>query len=640
MGERTGMDGNRRKGCSMKLMNSSETGRAAEEALKTAKNCRHYAMCKVDFLGSGVCESGLHKQFVSYYPEGRMDLFAALSEKSIPVTSRCVEIAQDCKLCARCDCQCYFVNEMRPSKVMKALKDYIGAYFKSGGEVVRTEEDLILTELKRIVGDFWADNDPAIQIAYHHDLCPHVEYKMPAYVVMPSTKEEISAVIKLLNAGGVPYVVRGNGASSHGLVFTEGAVLDLGRMKTMDFDEKNWFVKVGAGVSAFELQREAAKRGYRVHTAEPSALVCANIMTSGLLSTFSTAYGVSADNFINAEFVARDGTFFHLNDMHAPNLFAFRNTYSERDAMAVCVSVDMKLHPVTDDEEGILVPFEALEKALDFARDCAVRRIGLSIGVLGSEFLSSFMAPTKKLAAEAKELFADKLGMRYVVLLIGDSYARRAVAGMGVPVIDQKLFKTMYQALPSLHSSGWLDLLGELSDDEPFSYLRLRSFGELAETALAPSPALMVRDLDPELRPFFECLYARPEMSDLAWLNTFRIQSSRYCREKPCVALVCYLPIDDSLIEEIQNGLRDIAEKYRLESEFGFLTPIDSGKRCVWEYDFFFDCNDPDGTESIQKASREAGGLLDTYSEKTGTIRQLRYVANQGCCRKENLLYL
>ncbi len=57
--------------------------------------------------------------------------------------------------------------------------------------------------------------------------------------------------------------MRGNGASSHGLVFSEGAVLDLNRMKTMEFDEKNWLVKVGPGIAAFDLQREARKRGYQ-----------------------------------------------------------------------------------------------------------------------------------------------------------------------------------------------------------------------------------------------------------------------------------------------------------------------------------------------------------------------------------------
>ena len=53
------------------------TGNSIKEALETAKNCRHYAMCKIDFLGNGVCPSGLEKQYVSFYPEGRMDLYVA-----------------------------------------------------------------------------------------------------------------------------------------------------------------------------------------------------------------------------------------------------------------------------------------------------------------------------------------------------------------------------------------------------------------------------------------------------------------------------------------------------------------------------------------------------------------------------------
>src|ERR1017187_4290563 len=129
-------------------------------------------------------------------------------------------------------------------------------------------------------------------------------------------------------------------------------------------------------------------------------------------------------------------------------------------------------------------------------------------------------------------------------------------------------------------------------------------------------------------------------MADLVWLNTFRIQSSRYCREKPCVALVFYLPIDTSLIADIQNGLRGIGDKHRLKNAFGFITPIDSGKRCIWEYDYYFDHNDPSDISRIQQATSEAGALLDEYSTKNGTLRQLRYVVNQGCCRKENLLYI
>jgi hypothetical protein len=362
-------------------------------------------------------------------------------------------------------------------------------------------------------------------------------------------------------------------------------------------------------------------------------------MTSGLLSTFSTTYGVSADNFINAEFVARDGSIFSLNDMSTPNLFSYQNPLHEQDAFAICVSVKMKLHPVTDDEEGVLVPFHTFEDALEFSRECAVRHIGLAIGMLGSDFVSTFLAPTKKLAAQTKDVFDHTLDMPYLVLLIGDAYALKSVRRMGHPLIDQNLFRILYQGLPSLCSAGWLDLLSELSEDEPYSYLQSGQFGGLAEIALAPSPAQMARELEPDLRPYFEKLFSRPEMTDLVWLNTFRIQSPRYCRENPCVALVNYLPIDASLITEIQSGLREIADSHCLRSGFGFITPIDNGKRCVWEYDIYFDHTNPDEIARIRLATHEAGTLLDTYCEKTGTIRQVRYLVNRGCCRKENLLY-
>ena len=123
----------------MKKSIRTETGNAANEALNIARNCRHYAMCKIDFLGSGVCASGLEKHYVSFYPEGRMDLYAALAENAIPITEKCVEIADSCNLCGQCDYQCYFVNEMRPSKVMRALKDHVGAHVKNGGKIVRAK---------------------------------------------------------------------------------------------------------------------------------------------------------------------------------------------------------------------------------------------------------------------------------------------------------------------------------------------------------------------------------------------------------------------------------------------------------------------------------------------------------------------
>ncbi len=607
------------------------------DVLRTAKSCRHYAMCKIDFLGTGLCKSGAEKHYVSFYPQGRMDLYAALAENRIPVTEKCVEIAESCDLCGKCDYQCYFVTEMKPSVVMKALKEHIRLHLENGWEVLTAEKDSILDGLKEIVGDYWATSDRAVALTYSHDPCPVAEARMPEYVIMPCATAEISAVITLLNKHKIPYAVRGNGSSVMGFVMSEGAVIDLGRMKTIDFDEKNWLVKVGAGVAAFDLQKAAAMRGFRVNIAEPSALVCANIMCSGIFSTFSASYGTAADNYIDAEFVGHDGGMFRMSDKSAPNLFAFRKEDSA--VPGICSSAYIRLHPVTSDEGAAFVPFESLEPALDFARECAMRRIGLAIGVLGGEYISVFLSPTKKLAAEVKVTFRDKLKIEYLVLVIGDKYALSAIQQMGYHYFDNRMIRTLNLGLPSLTSAKWLDLMDELANEEPFSYLGLKRFPDLAEAALAPSPAQLVRDVDPELRPFFEKLYARPEMTDPVWLNTFRIVSSRMGREKHVVAMIIYLPIDNTLITEINSEFKRIADSYGLKNDYGFITPLDNGKRCVFEYDYYLDHNDPDERTKMQQAMMEAGMMIERYSAETGTVTWIRYVFCQGFSRKESFLY-
>src|SRR5512141_1798526 len=137
-----------------------------DDALTTARSCRHYAMCKIDFLDSGVCASGAERHYVSFYPEGRMDLYAALAEGKIPLTEEAVEIADTCDLCGKCDFQCYFVTQMRPSRVMRALKDHVAGAVRDGVRPEPPVEDALLRKIRAIVGDEWATSDRAIALTY------------------------------------------------------------------------------------------------------------------------------------------------------------------------------------------------------------------------------------------------------------------------------------------------------------------------------------------------------------------------------------------------------------------------------------------------------------------------------------------
>ncbi len=169
------------------------------------------------------------------------------------------------------------------------------------------------------------------------------------------------------------------------------------------------------------------------------------------------------------------GSLFNLNDTSSPNLYSYKNL-EHKHSPGICVSASIRLHPVTDDERGILVPFETLNNALDFIKDCSIRHIGLAIGIVGAEYISTFLSPTKKIASEIKNIFIDKLNIPWLVVVIGDKYAIRTISEMGFPFFDQNLFKSLYLGLPSLKTAQWLDLVKELSDDEPYSYLKVKRF--------------------------------------------------------------------------------------------------------------------------------------------------------------------
>ena len=519
---------------------------------------------------------------------------------------------------------------------MRGLKDLVDSALR-GGPPSPPPPDPVLEEIRGIVGAPWATSDPAVTVTYSHDPCALSERKMPRLVVLPGSREEVAAVFKCLDRHGVAHVIRGNGSSVIGLVLSEGAGIDVNRMRSVEFDEANWLVKVGPGVTAFDLQRAAVARGYRVNAAEPAALVCGNIMCSSLFSLFSASYGTGASNVVDAEFVGADGVCFALSDAHAPNLLAFRR--GEPPFSGICTSASVRLHRLPADETAVIVPFDSLGKALALTADLAARRIGVGLGILGTEYMSAFMAPTREVAQLARDVLGTGLGIRYAVTVIGDRDAIAAVERTGHPVIDQRLFRQLHLALPRLGDSGWLELLEDQPDAEPFSYLKARGFHELVEAALSPSPGLYASAVDPDMRGLFERLYARPEMTDIAWLNTFRILSTRMGRDKNFMILILYLPVDAAVVDRATAELKAIADRHGLKNDFGFLLPLDDGKRCLLEYDYYSDQNDPEEQGRMRAAFGEALAAIGAASAGNRAIQWIGPVLGHGISRQESLLY-
>jgi UDP-N-acetylenolpyruvoylglucosamine reductase len=610
-----------------------------ERVAKTAAQCRHYAMCKIDYLETGLCPSGPRRHYVTFYPQGRMDLCRALAQNLIPVTEALIESAETCTLCGICDRQCHFVTGLRPVRVMEALKEHVRDHLAAGKPVLRPVEDDVLRRLREIVGPEWATNDPAVLFTYADDPFPLAGIRMPRYVVLPGSRDEVAAVVALADALRIPFAVRGNGGSVFGFVFTDGIVVDMNRMRRIDFDTGNWCVSVEPGVTSFELQKEARARGYRVNAAEPAATVCGNIVCTGTFSTWSNVYGTAADGFVDMEFVDRKGRVFRLNDKNAPNVYAF--DHAMIPSPGVCTRAVVKLHPVTDDEEGILVPFGDFDSAVAFARDLSRRRIALALAVLGGHYISTFMSPSQSLSDEIKHVLPGALGINYLVFAVADAHGRSAIGTMAGAVIDQALFRTLMLGLPRLADPEVVDILRSCEGrTPPYEILCRPEMRAVVEAVLSPSPETIAETVDGDLKEFYARLYARPEMTDLVWLNMFRIVSARMSRRKHMFAFLIYVPLDRlEVVDAIIAEFGRIADNRGLDHDYGFLTPMDLGKRAILEYDYYLDHTDPAEKQKIADAMTVIEPWLDHLAAETKGITSLMYVFSQGCSRKENFLY-
>jgi hypothetical protein len=522
---------------------------------------------------------------------------------------------------------------------MRELKEHVEAWVRAGNNVENAPESDLLRRLREIVGAAWATSDPAILASYSHDPCPVSSVKVPRCVVLPNSTDEVARIVRLCNEGGVPYAVRGNGSSVMGFVLSEGVVIDMNRMKSIEVDCENWSAAIGPGVAAFDLQQEAFRHGMRANVAEPAALVAANIMCSGIFSTFSHAYGTAADNYIDAEFVDLKGNVFTLSERGAPNLFGFSKTCMP--SPGICTRVTVKLHPRAADEEGVMVPFSDFDGALSFARELGMRRIGTAVAVLGGEYLSTFLSPSRDLADRLKDFFTTTLGIQYAVFVVGDHYALDAIKKMKTPVIDNRLLRMFMLGLPRLAGGEWSDFLRGFEGDRPLYELLLREeLYPLIEAVLSPSAQTLAMAVDEDLRDFYTRLYSRPEMTDMVWINMFRIISSRMGRSKHVVAFIVYVPLDrPEAINNIISDFRRIADNRGIKNDFGFITPLDLGKRGVLEYDYYIDHTSPREIEAAQGAMAETGAMIEEHSQKTKGVRGIRHTFNQGFSRSEYLLY-
>ena len=616
-----------------------------KDAAEIAKKGTHCGMCRFDFLGSGVCPAGRKHGFLAYWPQGRMEIVKQLDSGRVKPTEILIDIVNSCSLCGICDKQCNFTTQLRPEKVAKALKEYVESLDKSKFQSV--PEDDILKGLREIVGEEWATNDPIIIASYVRSIIlPDSDFNH--YVVMPENTEQISKIIKYANKNNVPFLPRSGGTFFSGLAPTvlgkgmsleKGIIIDLYRLRKLEIDPESYTATVGAGITMFELQKEAFSHKLRALAAEAEAHVCCNIASTGIISTWGNRYGAFADNFIDLTTVDDEGNIKKHSDWERDNPYSTEPGFTNLTLSPPVIITEavVKLHTVFDDEEAVIIPFDNLRDAYRLLIKLGKRDIGLSLAVLSRKYLAEFLSPTIQISKDFDYVCKNYLKLNYVVVVICDQNDKKIVEDMVDYTIDQSLMKSFILGAPrfsSLRDSEFMKILSE--EEDPLKAIFAGPMKKHLEKVLDPSPENVAKVFDEDLQDFFKKVYSKPEMTDIVWLHAFRILPTRMMRQQMFMGPggSMWTGDEDHYLNWIQM-FSDLGDKLDIEHSLGFISPLDHGKFAYMEYDYYYDHNNADQCSRISKI------VVDSMEQSLvmGKVLTILNYLFKGIYRKEHVLY-
>src|SRR5271166_6592548 len=127
-----------------------------------------------------------------------------------------------------------------------------------------TDIDTALTELAAVVGTKHCIVDPSALHTYESDGLAGFRVR-PLAAVLPASTAEVSRVLRVAHARGLPVVPRGAGTGLSGgaLPIAGGIVVGLARMtRILDVDYENQRMRVQPGVINLDVTRAIAPKGY------------------------------------------------------------------------------------------------------------------------------------------------------------------------------------------------------------------------------------------------------------------------------------------------------------------------------------------------------------------------------------------
>ncbi len=230
-------------------------------------------------------------------------------------------------------------------------------------------KDRVVRRLQSVLPEDAVIHDEAETRAYECDgltayRCP------PLCAVLPSSTDEVSAVLKICHDEGVPVVPRGSGTSLAGgaLPTADSVILGVARLNdVLETDYDNRIIRVQSGRTNLSVTGAVEHEDFFYAPDPSSQLACAiagNIaMNSG--GAHCLKYGVTTNNLLGVTMVMMDGTITEIGGAHmdAGGYDLLGVICGSEGQLGVVTEATLRILPKPEGARPILMGFNSAEVA-------------------------------------------------------------------------------------------------------------------------------------------------------------------------------------------------------------------------------------------------------------------------------------
>jgi glycolate oxidase len=228
----------------------------------------------------------------------------------------------------------------------------------------------LISDLSTVVGDQYVIWKPEDLLVYEYD--GSIDKAPPQAVVLPSTAEEVSAIVKIANRHGAYIVARGAGTSLSGgaVPLRNSVVIALTRLTSLiEVDAENRVAIVEPGMINLHLSQQVSHLGlfYAPDPASQKTCTIGGNIGENAGGPHCLALGVTTNHVLGLEVVLADGSLTWLGGTQRESTgYDLRGAFvGSEGTLGIVTKVAVRLLPKPETIHSMLAAFTTMDAASD-----------------------------------------------------------------------------------------------------------------------------------------------------------------------------------------------------------------------------------------------------------------------------------